>query len=133
MKEHGFHFGSFLLGLLIGVVVLALLAVSLPPKNEATANTVLQKDISRFQASVNQSVKKVTVQVQDNLSSFSRQYIQPASHWFIQQWKNLVSFAHAQAAPTCSGLAWFNQARAHFLVLLGIHSQPVRFQGCAPV
>jgi hypothetical protein len=35
MKEHGFHFGSFLLGLLIGVVVLALLAVSLPPKSEA--------------------------------------------------------------------------------------------------
>jgi gas vesicle protein len=133
MKKNKFHFGSFLLGLLIGLIVLALLAVSLPPQSKAQTNNLLQKETGQVQASANQDAKKISAQVQNILSSFSRQFVQPVSRWFTLQWKNLVAAMHAQASPTCSVLTWLNQARAHFLALLGIQSKPLRLQGCAAV
>jgi gas vesicle protein len=133
MKKQSFHVGSFLIGLLVGAVVLVSLAVSASPQSEAKTNDLLRKKTGQFEVSATQSVKKVTIQVQDEIPAFFQRNFQSVSRWFSQTWKGLTTSVHASASPICSGLSWLNQAQEHFLAQLGIHSQPWRLQSCAPV
>jgi gas vesicle protein len=133
MKKQSFHVGSFLIGLLVGAVVLVSLAVSASPQSEAKTNDLLRKKTGQFEVSATQSVKKVTIQVQDEIPAFFQRNFQSVSRWFSQTWKGLTTSVHASASPFCSGQSWLNQAQEHFLAQLGIHSQPWRLQSCAPV
>ena len=130
MKKHGFHVGSFLIGLLAGAIVLVTLAMSVPPRTETQTNALLQNKTDQIQVSATQSVHKAMAWVQGALSTFRQHILQPVSRWFSQGWERVVASIHPTASPACSVLAWAGQARTNFLALLGIHSQPWKLPGC---
>ena len=108
MKKHGFHVGSFLIGLLAGAIVLVTLAMSVPPRTETQTNALLQNKTDQIQVSATQSVKKVSVQVQDELSAFHQHVLQPVSRWSSLQ-VSATQSVHKAMAWVQGALSTFRQ------------------------
>lgn len=129
IKMQGLHPGSFLTGLVAGVIILILLALSLPPQSELRTNNQLRKTTEQLQVSATQSVRKIRLQIQGDLAAFQKGTLLPISRWFSQGWKGVAALLHTNT-PSCGWLTWLDQARIGFLNLLGVHPQPWNFLGC---
>ncbi len=129
MKTQVLHPRSFLIGLVAGVIILILLAISIPPQSELRANNQLRKTTEQLQVSATQNVRMIRLQIQGDLAAFQKGTLLPISHWFSQGWKGVAALLHTNSR-SCGWLTWLDQARIGFLNLFDVHPQPWNFLGC---
>jgi gas vesicle protein len=121
MRKQHFNFGSFIVGLLAGGVVLMLLALSQPLRTETQTSQLVRNKTQQIQATTTHKVEVILSQVRLELSSGWQKTVRDISQSLRKDFAKVGSGLQPTLQP-CVWFAWLDKELVHLASLAGIHS-----------
>jgi hypothetical protein len=122
MRKKSLHIGSFLIGLLAGVVILMCLALSQPLHTETQTSQLLRRESRQIQVTSTDSVDKTWLQVRSELSAGWQKIAENASQSFHKDFARVSAGLHGASFQPCTWFAWLDRQFVHFAATVHIHT-----------
>lgn len=122
MKTQNIHIGSLIIGLLAGVVILLVVALSQPLRNETQTSQLLRNDTRQVQLTTTRGVDKTWAQFRSELSLNWQKTVRYISQNFNKNVSKIGSSLHSSALQPCVWVSWLDRQMAHLATLVNLHT-----------
>jgi hypothetical protein len=123
MKKQKFHIGSFLIGLLVGGVLLILVAMLLPLRTGTQTIQSLHITSRQFNASSTNSLEKTWSKLRSEISIDRQKVVGAVNQIFNKDFHGIVATVHNPSLQPCTWLDWLDRQFVHLTSLVGIHAR----------
>jgi gas vesicle protein len=131
MKTQNIHIGSFVIGLLVGGVILVVLALSQPLRDETRTSQLLRNDTRQVQVTTSRSFDKTWVQFRSELNLNWQKTVRYISQNFNKDISRIGSNLHSSAFQQCVWSVWLNRQIAHLAALVNLHTGMMNPPACS--
>jgi gas vesicle protein len=122
MKTQNIHIGSLIIGLLAGAVILLVVALSQPLRNETRTSQLIRNDTHQVQVTTTRGVDKTWAQFRSELNLDWHKMVQYISQNFNKYVSKIGSSLHSSALQPCVWLGWLDRQMAHLATLVNLHT-----------